>query len=163
MLLFSPRWLFLYPGAVFFVLGGILFLRLLLAPLQVGFIRFDINSLDLFGLMLQFGYQMILLACFVRIFSYTRGFLPENHMLSRLFEYFTLEKGLVVSLLLALTGIGIVSITLQEWISGGFGELNPLTNTRFVIAGRTFILLGLQTLLFSLVFSYLGLDEKKSQ
>jgi hypothetical protein len=84
-------------------------------------------------------------------------------MLSRLFEYFTLEKGLVVSLLLALTGIGIVSITLQEWISGGFGELNPLTNTRFVIAGRTFILLGLQTLLFSLVFSYLGLDEKKSQ
>jgi hypothetical protein len=38
-----------------------------------------------------------------------------------------------------------------------------LANTRPVIAGRTIVSLGLQTFLFSLVFSYLGLDEKPAK
>jgi hypothetical protein len=106
---------------------------------------------------------MVLLACFVRIFAYTRGFLPPNHVLSRAFGFFTLEKGLLAGLAMILAGLALIGVTLADWAARGFGDLDPLANTRPVIAGRTVISLGLQTLLFSLVFSYLGLDEKPAK
>jgi glycosyltransferase involved in cell wall biosynthesis len=163
MLLFSPRWLLLYPGAFLFLLGSALFGRLLLGPITVGGIHFDLNSLDLAGFVVLFGYQMVLLACFVRIFSYTRGFLPPNHILSRAFGFFTLEKGLLGGLALIVCGLALIGVTLADWAARGFGDLDPLANTRPVIAGRTAVSLGLQTFLFSLVFSYLGLDEKPAK
>jgi glycosyltransferase involved in cell wall biosynthesis len=160
MLLFSPRWLLLYPGAFLFLLGSALFGRLLLGPITVGAVHFDLNSLDLAGFVVLFGYQMVLLACFVRIFAYTHGFLPPNHILSRAFGFFTLEKGLLGGLALIACGLALIGVTLADWAARGFGNLDPLANTRPVIAGRTIVSLGLQTFLFSLVFSYLGLDEK---
>jgi hypothetical protein len=62
-----------------------------------------------------------------------------------------------------LAGLALIGVTLADWAARGFGDLDPLANTRPVIAGRTVISLGLQTLLFSLVFSYLGLDEKPAK
>ena len=106
---------------------------------------------------------MVLLAGFVRIFAYTRGFLPPNHILSRAFSFFTLEKGLLSGLAILLVGFGLISLTLVDWATAGFGNLDPLANTRPVIAGRTLVSLGLQTLIFSLVFSYLGIDGKPSK
>jgi len=163
MLLFSPRWLLLYPGALLFAVGAAFFTRLLFGPITVGKIHFDLNTLDLAGFTVLFGYQMMLLACFVRIFAYTRGFLPPNHILSRAFGFFTLEKGLLGGLALILAGLALIGVTLADWAARGFGDLDPLANTRPVIAGRTIVSLGLQTFLFSLVFSYLGLDEKPAR
>jgi len=163
MLLFSPRWLLLYPGIFLFVLSAGVFTRLLAGPITLADIRFDLNSLDISGITLLFGYQMILLACFVRIFAYTRGFLPPNHILSRAFGFFTLEKGLLSGLAITLVGIALIGITLADWAARGFGDLDPLANTRPVIAGRTLISIGLQTFIFSLVFSYLGIDEKPAK
>jgi glycosyltransferase involved in cell wall biosynthesis len=163
MLLFSPRWLLLYPGIFLFALSAGVFARLLAGPITLAGIRFDLNSLDISGITLLFGYQMILLACFIRIFAYTRGFLPPNHILSKAFGFFTLEKGLIGSLAITLAGIALIGITLTDWAARGFGDLDPLANTRPVIAGRTLISIGLQTFIFSLVFSYLGIDEKTAK
>ena len=160
MLLFSPRWLLLYPGLVLLAATSVLFVRLIAGPLRLGGVSFDLNSLDIVGMGLLLGYQMVLLACFVRIFAYTRGFLPPNHILSRAFGFFTLEKGLIAGLLVVCAGLGLIGTTLYGWAMSGFGDLDPLANTRTVIAGRTLVSIGLQTLLFSLVFSYLGIDQK---
>ncbi len=163
MLLFSPRWLLLYPGLVMLVTGAGFFARLMLGPITLQGVNFDLNTLEMASLLVQFGYQMVLLAGFVRIFAYTRGFLPPNHILSRAFSFFTLEKGLLSGLAILLAGFGLISLTLLDWATAGFGNLDPLANTRPVIAGRTLVSLGLQTLIFSLVFSYLGIDEKPSK
>lgn len=160
MLLFSPRWLLLYPGAALMALCGVLFLRLLAGPIGVGNIQLDLNTLDVAGLGLLFGYQMVLLACFVRIYAYTRGFLPAQHILAQAFRFFTLEKGLLAGAAGLVGGLALIGWTLYGWALGGFGPLEPLVQTRWVIAGRTLASLGGQTILFSLVFSYLGLDEK---
>lgn len=163
MLLFSPRWLLLYPGIFLFALSAGVFARLLAGPITLAGVRFDLNSLDISGITLLFGYQMILLACFIRIFAFTRGFLPPNHFLSKAFRFFTLEKGLLAGLAITLAGIALIGITLADWAARGFGDLDPLANTRPVIAGRTLISIGLQTFIFSLVFSYLGIDEKPAK
>jgi glycosyltransferase involved in cell wall biosynthesis len=163
MLLFSPRWLLLYPGLAMLLAGTGFFTRLMVGPIVISGVNFDLNTLEIASLLIQFGYQMILLAGFVRIFAYTRGFLPPNHILSRAFSFFTLEKGLLSGLAILLAGFGLISLTLLDWATAGFGNLDPLANTRPVIAGRTLVSLGLQTLIFSLVFSYLGIDEKPSK
>jgi glycosyltransferase involved in cell wall biosynthesis len=163
MLLFSPRWLLLYPGLLMLVSGAGFFTRLMIGPIAVGEVNFDLNTLEMASLLVQFGYQMVLLAGFVRIFAYTRGFLPHNHILSNAFSFFTLEKGLISGLAILIAGFGLISLTLLDWATAGFGNLDPLASTRPVIAGRTLVSLGLQTLIFSLVFSYLGIDQKPSQ
>jgi len=159
MLLFSPRWLLLYPGITCLLLGGGLFLRLLAGPLRIGGVSFDLNTLEVAGLVMLFGYQMILFASFARIFSFTRGFLPANHALSRAFGFFTLEKGLLGGGIVTLAGIGVILYAVLGWASTGFGDLDPQQATRTVIAGRTLVSIGLQTILFSLIFSYLGIDD----
>ncbi len=160
MLLFSPRWLLLYPGLALSLLSAALFTRLFLAPVEIGDVTFDLNSLELAGLALLFGYQMILLAVFVRIFAHTRGLLPSQSGLQRAFTFFTLERGLLAGALLSLLGLGWIAFALFGWVRAGFGDLDPQVATRWVIAGRTLLSLGGQTVLFSLIFSYLGLDDK---
>jgi glycosyltransferase involved in cell wall biosynthesis len=160
MLLFSPRWLLLYPGLALCAIGTVVFLRLLTGPLPLAGIRFDLNTLDLAGLVVLFGYQMVLLACFVRIYAYTHGFLPAQHALARAFDFFTLEKGLLAGAGAMLAGGAVIGLVLYGWAAGGFGNLDPLVQSRWVIAGRTLASLGGQTILFSLIFSYLGLAQK---
>jgi len=163
MLLFSPKWLLLYPGAMAFLIGCGFFLRLLGGPIKLGDVNFDLNTLEVAGLVLLFGYQMILFACFARIFAFTRGFLPPNPTLARAFDFFTLEKGLFCGGVVTLAGLGLIVFTLLGWASAGFGNLDPLETTRTVIAGRTLASLGAQTILFSLIFSYLGVDDKSER
>jgi len=163
MLLFSPRWLLLYPGLVALFAGGIFFVRLLAGPIRVGGVNFDLNSLEVAALVLLFGYQMVLFACFARIFAFTRGLLPANHALSRAFGFFTLEKGLIAGGAVLVAGFAVIVVALFGWASTGFGDLDPLEVTRTVIAGRTLASVGAQTVLFSLIFSYLGLDDRSGK
>ncbi len=160
MMLFSPRWLLFYPGLAALVVGGGFFLRLLAGPIRVSHVYFDLNTLEIAGLVFLFGYQAILFACFARIFAFTRGFLPANHSLSRAFGFFTLEKGLVGGGLVLVAGFVVILFALIGWADAGFGNLDPLDTTRTVIAGRTLASVGAQTILFSLIFSYLGVDDK---
>jgi hypothetical protein len=45
LLIFCPRWLFLYPGAVLFVLGALGMAALLPGPVRLGGITLDVHSL----------------------------------------------------------------------------------------------------------------------
>lgn len=160
MLLFSPRWLLFYPGVAGMVLGGLVFLWLWRGAAQVGPVTFDLNTLEVSGMVFLFGYQMVLLACFARIFAHTRGLLPPNRLLAGAFSFFTLEKGLLGGAFVLLAGLAMILSVTMGWVAAGFGDLDPLDATRTVIAGRTLASLGGQTILFSLIFSYLGLDDE---
>lgn len=161
MLLFSPRWLLLYPGIAVTLVGGACFARLLAGPIVVGNVRFDLNALEVAGLLLLFGYQMIVFAGFARIYAFTHRLLPPHHVLARAFRFFTLEKGLLAGAIALAAGLGLIGFELYRWAQGGFGNLDPLVSTRVVIAGRTLASLGIQTILFSLIFSYLGMDSQQ--
>lgn len=159
MLLFSPRWLLFYPGLFLLLIGGGLFLRLLAGPLRVGGICFDLNTLEVASLVMLLGYQMMLFAVFARIFCFTRNLLPAKPWLTRMFDFITLEKGLISGGLVTLAGIGVILYATFGWAATGFGNLDPFQATRTVIAGRSLISFGMQTILFSLIFSYLGMDD----
>src|SRR5207302_7526235 len=78
MLLFSPRWLFLYPGLALFVVGAGLSLLILPGPVRVGEVRLDIHTLLVAGFLALLGYQLVLFALFTKFFAIRVGFHPPH-------------------------------------------------------------------------------------
>ena len=76
MLLFSPRWLFLYPGAALFGVGLLAGAALEIGPVKIGPFGFDISTLLLAGFCCLIGYQLVVFAVFTKVFSLNRGSAP---------------------------------------------------------------------------------------
>jgi glycosyltransferase involved in cell wall biosynthesis len=160
LLLYSPRWLFLYPGVALFVLGTVVCALLLPGPLMIGNVGFDIHTMLFAAMAILIGFQSIVFATFTKIFAISDGLLPEDPRLSRMFRYVTLEVGLVVGVLLVLAGTGAWGFGLEYWRSRHFGPLDPEKTLRVVIPGLVCFTLGFQTILSSFFLSVLGMSRQ---
>jgi glycosyltransferase involved in cell wall biosynthesis len=160
LLLYSPRWLFLYPGLAMLLVGVVGVLWLLPGPRRAGAITLDIHSLLYAVVAILVGFQAVLFAFFTKIFGITEGLLPEDRRLNRAFEVFNLEKGLLAGTVLLLTGIAIATYSFHLWNRTGFGPMNPAVLVRMVAAAMVAIILGVETILSSFFLSILGLARK---
>jgi glycosyltransferase involved in cell wall biosynthesis len=160
LLLYSPRWLFLYPGMALFVLGIILSAILLPAPRRVGNIVFDVDTLLFAAMATLIGFQSVVFAAFTKTFAISEGLLPEDVRLTRIFRYFTLEVGLIVGALLILAGAGAWVLGLEYWRIRQFGPLDPEKTLRIVIPGVVCFTLGFQVVLSSFFLSVLGMSRR---
>lgn len=159
LLLYSPRWLFLYPGLLLMLLGALASGWLLVGPRVVEGITFDVHTLLYAALAIIVGYQTVNFAVFTKIFGITEGLLPEDPRLTRLFRYITLETGLIAGGLLFVGGLGLSIYALSSWEAQSFGPLDPSRTLRLVIPASVLIMLGLQTILTSFFLSILGLKR----
>ncbi|HKS82426.1 MAG TPA: glycosyltransferase family 2 protein [Candidatus Acidoferrales bacterium] len=160
LLLYSPRWLFLYPGAALMLIGAAVFAWLLPGPRTFGSVTFDYHTL-LFGAMaILIGFQSVNFAVFSKIFATTEGLLPEDPRLNSLYRYITLEVGLVIGALLILGGAGLWVFGLAYWRSHHFGPLNPEETLRIVIPGFIGLTLGVEIVLSSFFISVLGMARR---
>ena len=160
LLLYSPRWLFLYPGVAVLLLGVFVSVWLLPGPRMVGTVGFDVHTLLFAAMAILIGFQSILFATFSKVFAISEGLLPEDKRLNRLFAYITLEVGLVVGFLLVLGGAGAWIFSLEYWRIHHFGALDPEKTMRFVIPGMVFFTLGFQVILSSFFLSVLGMARR---
>src|SRR5665213_2922056 len=158
MLLFSPRWLFLYPGLALFALGGVLSVFLIAGPLRVAGVRLDIHTLLVAGFLSLLGYQLVLFAVFTKIFAVRMGFHPPHPVLEGLFKYITLEVGLLAGALMVLAGIVGLVLAVASWQSVGFGNLDPSLTMREVIPAVLLLAIGTQTVFASFFISILSID-----
>ena len=160
LLLYSPRWLFLYPGIALFALGIILSAILLPAPRRVGNIVFDVDTLLFAAMATLIGFQSVVFATFTKAFAISEGLLPEDPRLTRIFRYITLEVGLIVGGLLILAGAGSWVLGLEYWRIRQFGPLDPEKTLRIVIPGVVCFTLGFQVVLSSFFLSVLGMSRR---
>jgi glycosyltransferase involved in cell wall biosynthesis len=158
MLLFSPRWLFLYPGLALFAVGAALSALLLPGPLHVAGVRLDIHTLLVAGFLSLIGYQLVLFAVFTKIFAVRMGFHPPHPVLEGLFKYITLEVGLLAGALMVLAGIVGLVLAVASWQSVGFGNLDPSLTMREVIPAVLLLAIGTQTVFASFFISILSID-----
>lgn len=160
MLLFSPGWLFLYPGLLLMIVGLGVGGWLLPEARQLGGATLDVNTLAYSALAVLLGFQSVLFAVFTRTFVSTQGLGPESRTLNKLYRYVTLETGLIVGGVLIVLGLtGSVSATFG-WSEVDFGELNPSEVLRQVIPSVLAIALGFQIVLASFFLSVLGLKRR---
>jgi glycosyltransferase involved in cell wall biosynthesis len=158
MLLFSPRWLFLYPGVALFGAGAMVGALLETGPKRVGAATFDIHTLLLAGFACLIGFQLIVFAVFTKVFAMQRGFHPPNPSYNAMFRYVKLETGLAIGGLMFLVGaLGTVA-AVWSWGSVGFGALDPRMTMREIIPAAVLLTLGVQTIFASFFLSILGID-----
>jgi glycosyltransferase involved in cell wall biosynthesis len=160
MLLFSPNWLFLYPGIIVMFLGAAAGMRLLWGPVSIGSVNFDVQTLLLAGTGIIIGYQSSLFAIFSRIFAITEGLLPQDSFLLKITRVIKLEIGVIAGVLLALIGTGGVVYATRYWALSSFGDLDTQVTLRFIVPSITAIIIGVQTILGSFFLSVLGLRRK---
>ena len=160
MLLFSPRWLFLYPGIALFGLGLVVGAILETGPQQVGPVQLDIHTLLLAGFACLIGYQLIVFAVFTKVFAMEQGFHPPNPAYRAMFRYVKLETGLLLGTLTVLAGLVGLVAAVVSWSAVDFGSLDPRLTMREVIPAAVLLTLGVQTMFASFFLSILGLESE---
>jgi glycosyltransferase involved in cell wall biosynthesis len=160
LLLYSPRWLFLYPGLALMLLGVGLGLWLLPGPRTVGGVTLDVHTLVYAAAFVLLGFQAIAFACFTKIFAISEGLLPADQALDKLFRYITLEVGLAVGVILTLVGLGTSIYAVSGWGAQHFGMLDYSRTMRIVIPAALCLTLGAQTIFASFFLSVLGMRRK---
>ena len=161
MLIYSPRWLFLYPGIFLSLLGLVFSGRLSLGDFQVGKILFNVGTLAVASMTVIVGFQLVAFAFFVKVFAIAEGLLPDDPKLTRVLKIFTLEKGILLGLAGLLAGTGLLAHAVWIWRQTHYGTLpSAEENIRRLIPAVTLIVLGIQGIFSSFFMSVLGLKTK---
>ncbi|MGN6368459.1 MAG: glycosyltransferase family 2 protein [Phycisphaerae bacterium] len=158
-LMYSPRWLFLMPGALAMILG-VLGFCLALPAVKINGITFDVHTLLVSTLALLLGYQAIWFAISAKVFAISEGLMPEDQRLNNFFRVATLERGLLAGALSFAGGIALVLWIAIRWAASGWGHLDYASTMRVVIPGFALAALGFQTILSSFFVSILGMRRK---
>jgi glycosyltransferase involved in cell wall biosynthesis len=153
LLLYSPRWLFLYPGILLMLLG--LVAMIWIAPETRGI--FDVHTLLFASTALIVGFQTAAFAVFSKMFAIREGLLPQDRRLKRFLKYINLETGLILGGILLLFGLGSSVYAFELWSSRSFGALEPSSMMRVVIPAVTALALGVQVIFSSFFLSILEL------
>lgn len=161
LLIYSPRWLFIYPGLILMIAGMVLGALIIKGPVGVfETIYFDTNTLLYSGAFIIAGYQAITFGIFTRMYAIQSGFLPKRDWLMRLLEKFSLENGLIAGFLILLIGLSGTFYSLYLWDLTNYGHLDYPAILRIVIPSVVAIIIGLQTILSSFFLSVLQVNHK---
>lgn len=144
LLLFSPRWLFLYPGIALFVFGLAATAWLLPAPRKLGSAVLDIHTLYYAALTAIIGFQSVLFWIFAKIHGERERIVPPDPLFASILRVVSLEIGLVAGGLLLAVGMACAAYALGSWGAGHFGALAPSQSMRLVIFSGTAMMLGTQ-------------------
>jgi glycosyltransferase involved in cell wall biosynthesis len=157
LLMYSPRYLFLLPGLLLVVFGTILGALILPGPRRIGTVSLDLNTLLYASAAIMVGVQLMLFWLFAKIFATSEGLHPPDPGLERLYKYFTLESGLVLSTIALLAGGALAIASVRGWQANKFGNLDPEHTLRQVIPAVLLLVLGVQGIFSSFFLSILGL------
>lgn len=147
LLMYSPRWLFLYPGLYLLGLGLAAVLILLPGAFSIVDIAFDIRTFIVACFCTLLGIQAICFAVVARRYSTTHKLAPPSKRYQNVLRGLTLERVLLATgLLFAISATGFV-FTVLEWSRAGFGDLAPTENLRLLILSLTGIAVSIQVAL----------------
>ncbi|MCX6722003.1 MAG: glycosyltransferase [Candidatus Staskawiczbacteria bacterium] len=156
MLLYSPLFLFFIPGLIFFVFGIFMIVWLYYCSPQIFGVKLFYHPMFFSSGLIIIGYQLITFSAFAKIYSITH-LKEHNEKIEKMFKYITIERASILGLMVSLVGVVIYFLIFAKWINSSFGSLNEIKNS---IVALTFIVLGVQTIFSSFMFSILGIKEK---
>ncbi len=161
LLLFSPRWLFLYPGLGLLLSGLLAMAWLLPGPRAVAGVTFDIHTLFYASLAVVVGFHSVLFYIFARLYGIREGLAPPDGRFLALTRRLTLEAGLLAGLCLLIAGLLLAVLAVSAWTHTAFGALPPGQAMRLVIPSGTCILLAFQTAYGAFFLSVLEIRSGK--
>ncbi len=163
MLLYSPKWLFWYPGFVLLLLGLPLGIRLCFGPWRFGSVNLDINTLLFSSLAVILGYQALTFGVLSRQLGEKLGVLPRSKSVSFYRRLFNLEKLLILGVVIVIAGIAAAIDSVASWGAASFGNLDPVQAVRRTIPASLACVIGVQTVFFAFLSSVIDLGVKRDE
>jgi glycosyltransferase involved in cell wall biosynthesis len=152
ILVYHPNFLFVLPGLVMLLLGGLL-MALVIARVPLFGRHFFIHTLIGGSLLVVAGSQLIAFALCARVYAlYHLGL--RDRWLERLQARVRLEHGLLLGGALAVTGLALEGIIVGKWVARGLGSL---AEQNLAVLAATLVIAGLQIFFTSFLLSILGL------
>ncbi len=156
LFLYTPRWLFLYPGLGMMFAGFLALMYIFLFP----DISWDIHTMLYASGSIMIGFQAAILAVYSKVFAIHERLLPSSPKAEKVLKKYTPEKGIAISLILLVIGIVGFVYSIFIWQEGTFFELGIRITMRYVIASVTFLVLGFQLFFSSLFYFILKLNTR---
>lgn len=144
LLLFCPRWLFLYPGLLLACTGAVGMALLTAGPLKVLGVGLGVHSQLYMGAATVLGAQLVQLAFLTKWLGVLSGIVPVPQWLARSQRYLSVELGLLAGAGAFLLGLVWSLRLVLDWGLTGFGALDPLDAMRYAIPAATLMILGVQ-------------------
>jgi glycosyltransferase involved in cell wall biosynthesis len=144
MLLYSPRWLFLYPGLAALLLGLALMMALVWNPVVIFGVRFDVHSMLMATVMIVIGSQTILSFLLAYQHATAQGVLPSSARFQRFLAAKSLERAVVLGGVVFLFGLAGTVASAAVWASTRFGDLDVSVMMRLLVPSVTAMIVGVQ-------------------
>lgn len=157
LLLYSPRWLFLYPGLMLMLFGFSVTAWSLPNPKQT----IDIHTIIFAVGALLIGFQAVFFAVFTKTFAVHEKLLLRSSRIEKLLDKISLELSIKIGSLLVLFGLAGALYLVYIWKEGTFFDWGITVTMRIAIFAFTFMVFGFQIIFSSFFYSYLKLQVKK--
>jgi hypothetical protein len=161
LLMMTPRWLMLYPGAALIVMGTSAEVALFRGTLVIDNVGFDIHTMLYAAGATVLGVQLVLFSLLARTVGVLKNQLPMSRQLERFLSVFTLERGIVLGICLGLAGIGLAAYSLGSWASTRLGALDARTVMRVAIPSVTLMLAGAEIFFASFLLGFIDLRASR--
>lgn len=163
MLLFSPVWLFIIPGALLFCGGVFIYAPLFIAPIRLGDLSLDIHTLLYAQAAILLGFLSIVLGLIIRVFGAREGLLRKGAAVNFVLNSPILEWGGGLGLAMIVAGLYFGFSSLLAWSEVNFGLLEQGALMRIVSLSTLMVMLGGITLMSSLILGFLALPTQKKR
>ena len=161
LLMYSPQWLFLIPGIILIFLGLAGNTFMFFRKITVGAATLGVHSRLYLGAMIVIGLQMIIFAMFAKLYAINSGMNPRNDKFAKFVEKLSLEKILLLGVILTIIGIALTIYVIIIWKIKGFGRLNPDGIMPITIPAVYLIIIGVQMAFASFILGILNIEYKR--
>ncbi|HSZ09726.1 MAG TPA: glycosyltransferase family 2 protein [Steroidobacteraceae bacterium] len=155
LLMMSPRWLMLYPGAFLIVIGVITQIAIARGPIFVAGVGFDIHTMLYAGGAVILGIQLILFSLLARTIGVLKNVLPMSQPLVRFLRAFTLERGILLGVILGACGFGLAAYSIMSWAQVRLAALDPAVVMRVAIPSVTLMVAGAEIIFSSFLLRFI--------
>jgi len=159
LLMMSPRWLMLYPGACLIAAGAVAEAVILRGPIVVDGVGFDIHTMLYAAGATVLGVQLVLFSLVARTIGVLKDLLPLTPPLARFLRIFTLERGIALGMSLALAGFALATYSVMSWAQTRLAALDPVTMMRVAIPSVTLMLAGAEIVFASFLLGFIDVRE----
>lgn len=123
LLLHSPSTVFVFPGAVLWILSLLVTVRLAFGPVMIGERRIDVHFMLVLGIVNVVSMIFVSIGVLAKAYAHLTG-IRQDAFIAWLYEQLSFEAGALLSVVLIFMGGALGGWVVWQWASGGFGQLN---------------------------------------
>lgn len=160
LLMYSPRWLFFYPGLALMFIGLAIALSISFFSIKISGVVLDIHTMVFAMAMVTTGFQAALFAVYANKYAVSAQLVPGDPVMTRFAKLLKLEPGLIIGLTFLALGFAGAFVAIYQWWQTGLGDLDPQKTMRIVIGSALLLAFGSQICFSSFFLGILDLKRR---